>query len=201
MSDTAVTPTPSNRSNTSLFVLIASFLIPAILAYGYFFLGDKPGVKSNGELIIPIVDIHTLKITKEDGSEFTEEELTPHWRLTYFAGASCDERCQKSLYLMRQINISMGKYQDRVNYGIIHLETPDAAFKELIEKEHKAAGNLYTKTENVTAILPLEKNPNELRSIYLVDPLGNIMMHFPEGLDPKLIRKDFNKLLKISRLR
>ncbi len=201
MSNAAVTPTQSGRSNTSLWVLIASFVIPAILAYGYFYLGDKPAVKSNGELIIPIVDIHTLKITKKDGSEFTEEELTPHWRLTYFTGASCDERCQKSLYLMRQINISMGKYQDRVNYGIIHLESPDAAFEKLIENEHKAAANLYTKTENISAILPVEKNSNELRSIYLIDPLGNIMMHFPEDLDPKLIRKDFNKLLKVSRLR
>ena len=51
------------RTNTALWVLTASFFIPAILAYGYFYLGARPSIKSNGELIIPIVDIHTLNIT------------------------------------------------------------------------------------------------------------------------------------------
>lgn len=196
----ATTSTPE-RSNMSLWILVSSFVIPAILAYGYFYLGDSPAVKSNGRLIVPIIDIHTLNITGKDGAELSEEDLTPHWRMAYFVGAQCDERCQTSLYNMRQLIIGMGKYQDRVNYGIIHLAQPDSAFSALIEKEYKAAGNLYTTLENITPILAIENNSTKLRSLYLIDPLGNIMMHFPENLDPKLIRKDFNKLLKVSRLR
>jgi len=33
-----------------------------------------------------------------------------------------------------------------------------------------------------------------------MDPHGNIMMRFADGLDPKLILKEINKLLKISRI-
>ncbi len=193
---------PQQRSNTALWVLTASFFIPAILAYGYFYFGDRPAIKSNGELIIPIVDIHTLKITAKDGSQLTEEELTPHWRMIYFVGASCNENCQTSIYNMRQINIAIGKYQDRVNHAIVHLAEPDEAFAGLIEKEYsKSTGHIYAKKENITALSKLENNPEKMQSIYLVDPLGNIMMHFPKEVKPKLIRKDLNKLLKVSRLR
>jgi len=190
------------RTNMALWVLTATFLIPAILAYGYFYFGDRPTIKSNGELIIPIVDIHTLKITAKDGTELTEEELTPHWRMAYFVGASCDSSCQDSLYLMRQTNIGIGKFQDRLNHAIVHLAEPDKAFLDLIEKEYsKNTGRIYTKAGNITALSKLEDNPDKMESIYLIDPLGNIMMHFPKNLDPKLIRKDINKLLKVSRLR
>jgi len=190
------------RTNTALWILTASFFIPAILAYGYFYFGDRPSIKSNGELIIPIVDIHTLKITDQDGAELPEEALTPHWRMAYFVGSNCDSSCQTSLYNMRQINIGIGKYQDRVNHAIVHLAEPDNAFSDLIEKEYsKATGRIYAKPENITALSKLEENPAKMESIYLIDPLGNIMMHFPKTLDPKLIRKDLNKLLKVSRLR
>ncbi|VAW60065.1 hypothetical protein MNBD_GAMMA08-2882 [hydrothermal vent metagenome] len=189
------------RSNASLWILVASFIVPIILAYAYFFLGDKPAVKSNGDLIIPIVDIHTLNITDKSGNTLTEEQLTPHWQMIYFVGSSCGTDCQNSLYNMRQINIGMGKYQDRVNHAIVHLAEPDNALSQLIEKEHKVAGRFYTKAENINALSKLEVDVNNMQSIYLVDPLGNIMMYFPKDIKPKLIKKDINKLLKISRLR
>ena len=190
------------RTNTALWVLTASFFIPAILAYGYFYLGARPSIKSNGELIIPIVDIHTLNITAKDGAALTEEELTPHWRMAYFVGASCDSNCQNSLFVMRQTNIGIGKYQDRLNHAIVHLAEPDKAFTDLIEKEYSEnTGRIYAKSENITALSKLDNNPAKMESIYLVDPLGNIMMHFPKDLPPKLIRKDLNKLMKVSRLR
>lgn len=198
---TDVTSKSPERSNTTLWILIASFVIPAVLAYGYFFIGDAPGVKSNGTLIVPIIDIHTLNITGKDNAKLEEEELTPHWRMIYFTNADCDETCQSTLYNIRQVAIGMGKYQDRINYAVIHLEQPDSAFVSLLAKEHKGAASLYTKIENISAIRTLENNSDKLRSIYLVDPLGNIMMYFPEDLNPKLILKDLNKLLKISRLR
>lgn len=198
---TQETTTQPQRSNMALWVLTASFFIPAILAYMYFYYGDRPAIKSNGELIIPIVDIHTLAMTDKDGHKVSEEELTPHWRMLYFVGENCDSDCQTSLYNMRQLNIGIGKFQDRLNHGIVHLAQPDAEFAKLIESEYKAAGRIYTTADKVTSITSLEKNPEKLESIYLVDPLGNIMMHFPKDIKPKLINKDINKLLKVSRLR
>jgi len=198
MNDTTVTQeqvTP--RSNTTLWLLLASFLVPAIVAYGYFFFGDRPSVASNGELINPIIDIESLKLTDDTGQILTREELTPKWRMYYLTGASCDARCESDLYDMRQINIALGKNQDRVQHAVIHLQKPDLNYMNLLDAEHKNAVRVYS-TEQNTAVLNSGASSNGY--IYLVDPLGNIMMKFPNGLGAKLILKDINKLLKISRI-
>ena len=54
MNDTSNIP---KRSNMTLWLLLTSFLVSAILVYGYFFFGDRPSVASNGKLINPVVDI------------------------------------------------------------------------------------------------------------------------------------------------
>ena len=36
--------------------------------------------------------------------------------------------------------------------------------------------------------------------IYVVDPLGNLMMRFPRDPDPSLMIKDLQRLLKASRI-
>jgi len=37
-------------------------------------------------------------------------------------------------------------------------------------------------------------------AIYLIDPLGNIMMRFPSDLEPGKVLKDLKHLLKVSRI-
>ena len=36
--------------------------------------------------------------------------------------------------------------------------------------------------------------------IYIVDPLGNLMMYYPPGADPGGMHKDLKKLLKYSKI-
>jgi len=196
---TSETTNPS-RSNTTLWLLLASFLLPAIAAYLYFFAGGRPDTSNNGELIIPVIDIETLKLTDESGNILSRKALTPKWRLYYFADSSCDKVCQLSLYNIRQINIALGKNRDRVEHVIVHLNPPDNSFLKLIESEHQAASKLFGQPANVSTLLKLEGNVSKPMSIYLMDPLGNIMMRFSKDLTPKLILKDINKLLKISRV-
>jgi hypothetical protein len=34
----------------------------------------------------------------------------------------------------------------------------------------------------------------------MIDPLGNLMMRFPDNPDPSSMKKDLNRLLKASRI-
>ena len=36
--------------------------------------------------------------------------------------------------------------------------------------------------------------------IYLIDPLGNLMLRFPEDVDPRKMHKDLVRLLRASRI-
>lgn len=190
-----------NRTNTTLWILLGSFLLPAIIAYMYFFFGDKPPSHSNGELVTPIVDIETLKLTDLSGNTLTREELTPKWRMYYFVNASCNEVCQADLYNMRQINIALGKNQDRVQHVIVHLAPADEEFLALLNTEHQQAIRVAANAEDSSALIASQTAAtDQAHFIYLMDPLGNVMMKFPQNLNPKLILKDINKLLKISRI-
>ena len=40
--------------------------------------------------------------------------------------------------------------------------------------------------------------PGESARIYLIDPLANLMMSFPESVPPKAVRKDLVRLLKAA---
>jgi cytochrome oxidase Cu insertion factor (SCO1/SenC/PrrC family) len=44
------------------------------------------------------------------------------------------------------------------------------------------------------------RDPTHPRAIYLVDPLGQVMMRYPDQPDPKKMIKDFQRLMKYSRL-
>jgi hypothetical protein len=36
--------------------------------------------------------------------------------------------------------------------------------------------------------------------IYLMDPLGNLVLRYPRGADPSRMKKDLERLLKVSRI-
>ena len=71
---------------------------------------------------------------------------------------------------------------------------PQAKLIEAVEGMHvvKAAGSA-----TLAAVL---RDPAYPRAIYLVDPLGQVMMRYPDQPDPKKMIKDFQRLMKYSRL-
>lgn len=188
----------SERSNATLWLLLASFILPAVAAYAYFFFGDRPEPDTYGELITPVVDIETLELTDVLGNPIPRKDLTSSWRMFYITADSCPEQCEQSLYNMRQINIALGKNQSRVDHAVLHSATAQTDFIALLEEKHP---HIY-RAKIPSQKLPLLElgNPAQQSAIYLMDPHGNIMMRFVDGLDPKLILKELNKLLKISRI-
>jgi len=46
--------------------------------------------------------------------------------------------------------------------------------------------------------LPLEKGGKVEEHIYLIDPMGHLMMRFPKNADPAKVKKDLVKVLKAS---
>jgi hypothetical protein len=62
------------------------------------------------------------------------------------------------------------------------------------------AGTVVVKSPS-PALLGLFTAPASARDhLYLIDPLGNLMMRFPREADPQRIRKDLGHLLKVSRI-
>ncbi len=188
----------TERSNTTLWLLLASFILPAVAAYAYFFFGDRPEPDTHGELISPVIDIENLELTDMLDKPIPRKDLTSSWRMYYVTADTCAEQCEQSLYNMRQINIALGKNQSRVNHVVLHSATAEPDFIDLLEEQHPHVLRAKIPAQKLP-LLQLQ-NPAQQSAIYLMDPHGNIMMRFSDGLDATLILKEINKLLKISRI-
>ncbi|MBT8438730.1 MAG: SCO family protein [Gammaproteobacteria bacterium] len=196
-------PEQSKKRNpyTPWFVVIA-FVAPVVAAYALFFLGITPPAFSNkGELLNPIIDVESFALTDDDNQSMSRDEITNHkWHMVYFAGASCDDACNQILYNMRQINIAVGKNANRLRRLLVHLEKPGQEFQALIAKEYPDAEHANANAATIAAAL--QEVGAEFRSneVYIMDPLGNIMLRFTQDQPYKDLLHDLNKLFKVSQI-
>ena len=118
------------------------------------------------------------------------EELRGKWVLVTFDAAACDAYCERKLYFMRQLRTAQGKEQARLErlWVITDAGAPRAELLAAIE------GTRITRTR------PAEFPGNPVEHIYLVDPLGNLMMRYPKDPDPSKMLKDLQRLLRYSKI-
>ena len=196
-------PEQSKKRNpyTPWFVVIA-FVAPVVAAYALFFLGITPPAYSNkGELLDPIIDVESFALSDDSNNILGRDAITEHkWHMMYFVGSSCDDACNQTLYNMRQINIAAGKYANRLQRLLVHLEAPAEEFQALVAKEYPQARHVNANAETIAVALQEvgpQFRPNE---IYIMDPLGNIMLRFTQEQSYKDILHDLKKLFKVSQI-
>jgi hypothetical protein len=150
---------------------------PLVLGTAAYLLGWSPGAPANyGELIPPRV-IPELK------------DLRGKWVLVAFDTASCDAYCERKLYIMRQVRRAQGKDMERIErlWAITDAGKPRA--------EVLSAGE----DMRIARLAPDGFPGTPADHIYLVDPLGNLMMRFPRDPDPSMVIRDLQRLMKYSR--
>ena len=196
-------PEQSKKRNpyTPWFVVI-SFVAPVVAAYALFFLGITPPAFSNkGELLNPIIDVESFVLTDDHEKQISRDEITEHkWHMIYFAGSSCDDACNKILYNMRQINIAVGKNANRLQRLVVHLDEPDEEFQALITKEYPEARHANADAGTIEAALQAVGPQFRSNEVYIMDPLGNIMLRFTQEQSYKDLLHDLNKLFKVSQI-
>lgn len=118
------------------------------------------------------------------------EPLRGKWVLVAFDAAACDAYCEKKLYVMRQARRAQGKEMARVERLWVLTEgtNPRPELLPGIEGTRIQSNGLGAAFPGPT-----------VDHIYLVDPLGNLMMRFPRDPDPGKVVKDLQRLLKYSR--
>jgi len=186
---------------TPWFVVIA-FVAPVIAAYSLYFLDIKPPSYNNkGELLSPIIDVESLAFTNDKNEKMTRDEVTEHkWHMMYFSGADCNEACDKVLHKIRQVNIATGKNAYRLRRLIVHLEKAGPEFQSLINEKYPDVIRVNGDSKTIKAAFEKTNINLHANEIYLMDPLGNIMMRFTQEQPPKDILHDLNKLFKVSQI-
>lgn len=192
--------TKATKSNTTIWLLLAISILPFIAASIYYNYGDFKSFGNNGDLINPVIDVSTLELQNQAGVNIERESLTKKWRMLLVMGKDCDDICKTSLYNMRQINVALGKHYDRFRHMLIHTDKMNAEMAKLVNDEYTETLHAYAKKETLDHVLKDIEFDIYSGSILIMDPIGNIMMRFKTGMDPKVILKDLNRLLKVSQI-
>jgi len=190
-----------NQSRTSrplwiFLILIILFVVPIFLAI-FIFNRDaaiSESTTNHGKLIKPPIQVTKLKL-RNNNKAIKPSLLRGRWVMLYIpATQTCDKVCQKELYYMRQIRIANGKNRNRILRVITTVGTMGNN-KEL----HELLKNPYAGPLHLT-MKPGKKLALDQGYLYIIDPIGNVMMRYSTKANPSDILKDMQRLLRISQI-
>jgi hypothetical protein len=181
-----------------LYLLLAVCVAPVIASYTAYYLLPPSGRTNYGALIEPQRPLPALSLRRLDGTAVEAASLRGSWLMVQVDGGECGAACQKKLWQMRQVRLTTGKDADRVQR--VWLIVDDAPLATAVIREYDGTLFLRTRADEVAAFLPLPAEPGARLAdhIWLIDPLGNLMMRWPKDADPNRMKKDLIKLLKAS---
>jgi len=186
-----------SRGRWKLLVLVLVCAAPMIASYLTYYV-IKPTARTNyGALIDPrAYPIPALGSTTLDGKPRALEELKGKWIMLKVGGGDCPDACQKQLFAMRQWRLMQGKDMDRVER--VWLITDSQPLETMLIRQYDGMHLLRAPADAVRRWLPAEPGTSAADHVYLIDPLGNLMMRFPRNPDARKVYKDIVKLLKAS---
>jgi hypothetical protein len=180
------------RNLRTVALLAALFLIPLLAAFALYYGGSwRPaGSTNHGELIEPPRPLPRID------AAYPATTFTHAWSLVYIGAGDCDEPCRNALYVMRQTHLGLNNDMDRVQRVLI--ATGDSAAHELRAREEGGLLVVDATGNKAQALLAQFPASERAHSIFVVDPLGNLMMRFDARANPRGLREDLLKLLKLS---
>ena len=177
-----------------LALLAALFLAPIVASVvTYLFFRPEP-TANYGELLLPPAAVSSHSFGRLDGRAFAFSELRGLWILVASDSGACEPYCMEKLTAMRQVRLALGR--DATRLGRVFVVDDSRA---------PARAPLAAFEGTVVALAPTGMSlppgaANDRAHIYLVDPLGNVMMRWPARPELRAMLKDLERLLRASQI-
>lgn len=205
--DQNVDPVAQARSRRMLLLIFGMFGVPLLLAIIWLQLVQSSdgelGSTARGELIDPPVPLKAFSVPLEDGETLKLVDLLGEWTLLYAPEGVCGDTCKLKLYYMRQVRLALNQRMDRV-HRVVVTDSADQLGGALLKEHPGLLVTTGSASQRLSLLGQIDAAVEGMKpmqdSIYLIDPLGNVMLRFPPDLPPKSILKDLTHLLKVSRI-
>ena len=185
---------PKNRR--PLLLLLVIFMAPLAFAFWLYYGSNwRPAQRTNkGALIDPAIPLPALPI-----GGVSAHALKGKWSLVVVGGgeSGCDDSCRVALVYARQTWLSLGKLTPRVQRVL--LAGDGCCDGNYLHAQHHGLAVAQLPDSAVATVLAAIPQPHD-RTIFIVDPLGNLMMRYDVRQDPKGLREDLKNLLELSHI-
>ena len=192
-----VSPAQVRRARLHLILLASVFVAPMAAAWYFVNFGGAPARQMNyGELVgpRPLPDALANRL-------FAWQDPVRHsprrWLLVAVEASPCADACRARLEGLRQIRVATARDEDRVQRVLVTVPAGGAAPAD----PPPAAPDLRVVPLDVDAVAAF---PGQGRlpdgHVYLVDPLGNVVLRFPPDLDRRRVLRDLTRLLQASQI-
>ena len=191
----------NKRLGWPLLAMLALSLGPLILAVYYFKNPENLSGRTNyGHLIEPSVPIERSEFSGFDAfSKQNIGEISGHWVLVHIVTSSgCNSVCMDSLYKTKQVRLMLNKDLMRVRRLAVVAALDNDAEAWWTGHDYLLRSNPTERLINVARTAVGGSLPEG--AVFLMDPIGNIMMWYEPGFDPYGMKKDLKKLLYVSRV-
>jgi hypothetical protein len=189
-----------------LLLIMALFTLPLVIAWMMYtgtirFAPER--TRNLGRLVLPTVPVDWSGVIASDGSP-SRQLFDGFWVILYELPASCARNCLELAAELRQVHVASGLHRNRIRIAL--LLAPEQAeslgdelqgiyprFNLVSHPDQRFFGALRHASSN-------RSGRNDEPLMYLVDPLGNIMMTYNGKNSPSMLSKDLNRLLTWSKL-
>lgn len=198
MEQTNSTPTRAQAAGRwKLLAVLAVCASPLIFSYLTYYVIKPTGRTNYGALLDPrTFPAPALAATELDGKPASLDAYKGKWVMLQVGPGDCPKTCIDDLIKMRQLRLMQGKGMERLER--VWLVTDQTPLSIELMKWIDGTRILRVQRDAVAGWLPVEQGGKADDHLYLIDPLGNLMMRFPKNADPKQVSKDLGKLLKAS---
>jgi cytochrome oxidase Cu insertion factor (SCO1/SenC/PrrC family) len=197
-----------NRGQRNLLLLGIVFFAPVLVAYIVKKnIEDTEGfaTKNYGDLIVPAKPLSEISLTNAENKSLALSSLHGKWVMVYLGLSDCNEKCKTNLYNIRQTRLGQRGEHKRIERVYISLDQTAGTLPETLKKEYLGMHFLDAdKTSAAMILQEFEILSDEVRQgkygVYIIDPIGNLMMRYPDGYTAKGLAKDLELLLKASQV-
>jgi hypothetical protein len=191
------------RQRRLLVVLALIFFAPLGLAF-YLYYGPgswHPGGHVNaGELIQPARPLPLVALPLWGSGTTAPNFLKHKWTFLYVLTGPCADHCRSRLYDTRQVRLALDRDMGRVQR--VFIADPGCCDAQFVREQHPDLITIRATAAAapLVALLPGQDASSDAQAprVYLIDPLGNLMMSYPADAKAKGMLEDMKRLLRLS---
>jgi hypothetical protein len=183
-----------------LYFVALICLIPVLASYLAYYVFPPTDRTNYGELIEPQRPTPALELRSLDGAAFDLKALRGTWVMLSVDRAACADRCRDKLWNMRQVRTATGKERERIERVFLIVDAEPTTTMLLREFEGTHFVRASTAELERFLLLPSDGRAALEDCVWLIDPLGHLMLRWPPSADPSRMKKDIDRLLRASRI-